>query len=147
MPFAAVFCSAGSRFWGGNFSEAGNHVFTCLQPAPRAKGPWFWRGVQDAPAFADVFWSREAALKAPAASASGVKSWHLLLGREGGEWLEVQQPGRVERGTVGQEEGEQQESVELSKKSRCYLGNDAEPLPGRSQAGTPCERPLGSVGR
>lgn len=66
-------------------------------------------GVQDAPAFADVHWSREAALKAPAASVSGVKSWRVLLGREGGEWFEVQQPGRVERGTVGQEEGEQQE--------------------------------------
>lgn len=66
---------------------------------------------------------------------------------EGGEWLKLQQSGRVERGTVGQEEGEQQESVELSKKSHCYLGNDAESLPGRSQAGTPCKRPLGSVGR
>lgn len=67
---------------------------------------------------------------------------------EGGEWLKVQQqPGRVERGTAGQEEGEQQGSVELSKKSRCSLGNDAESLPGGSQAGTPCKRPLRSVGR
>lgn len=103
--------------------------------------------MQDAPAFADVYWSRETALKAPAASVSAVKLWHLLLGKEGGEWLEVQQPGRVERGTVGQEEGEQQESVELSKKSRCYLGNDAESLPGRSQAGTPCKKTSGICGK
>lgn len=66
---------------------------------------------------------------------------------EGGEWPEVQQPGRVERGAVGQEEKEQKESTELSKKSRCYLGNDGESLPGRSQAGTPCKRPLRCVGR
>lgn len=54
MPFAAVFYSTGSGFWGGNFSEAGNHVFACLHTTPGAKGPWFGQGPWDALVIADV---------------------------------------------------------------------------------------------
>lgn len=39
--------------------------------------------MQDAPAVADVYRSRETALKAPAASVSAVKLWHLLAGHGG----------------------------------------------------------------
>lgn len=59
MPFAAVFYSTGSGFWGGNFSKAGNHVFACLHAVPGAKGPWFGQGPWDALVIADVCWSWE----------------------------------------------------------------------------------------
>lgn len=117
-----LLCS--SRFWGGNFSEAGNHVFACLRAVPGAKGPWFGWGPRDAPAIADVCWSWESTARKllwelPPLARMLLNPWHLLgwAWREGSSsrliWSGWKQGSRG-RKREGMARGASQESLLLS---------------------------------